>query len=99
MNIMMKNETWLYNTTWFVHNTSWIYERSAKGLCAQAKARCFEESKMVFKCYRYSYINIQNNDTCDKRIEKTLVVILMYLFYSLLEIIVCKITISIHNIF
>jgi hypothetical protein len=29
------------------HNTSWIYEKIAKGLCAQAKAKCFEESKIV----------------------------------------------------
>ncbi len=39
VNIMMRNETWLYNTTRFIRYTSWIYDRSVKGLCAQAKAR------------------------------------------------------------
>jgi hypothetical protein len=67
---MMRNETWLYNTRRFICYTSWIYDRSVKGFFVEAKARC----------YKYSYIGIQKNDTCDKRIKKTLVVIHHYLF-------------------
>jgi hypothetical protein len=48
-NILIRNETWLYNTIRFIHYTSWIYDRSVKGFCAQDKARCLEESKVVFK--------------------------------------------------
>jgi hypothetical protein len=67
VNVMMKNETWLYNTIWFILYTSWIYDRRVKGFCAQVKAKCLNESKVVFKFYKYPYIAIQNNDTCDKK--------------------------------
>jgi hypothetical protein len=80
VNIMMKNETWLYNTIRFICYTSWIYDISVKGLYAQAKARCLDKSKVVFKFYRYFYIVIQKNDTCDKKTKKTLVVIHHYVF-------------------
>jgi hypothetical protein len=80
VNIPMRNETWLYNTTRFIYYTSLIYDRSVKGFYAQAKARCFEESKVVFKFKRYSYNAIHKNDTCDKKTKKILVVIHHYLF-------------------
>jgi hypothetical protein len=71
-NIMMRIETWLFNTIGFIR---YIYDISVKGLYAQVKVKCFDESKRVFKIYRFSYIDIQKNDTCDKRTKKTLVVI------------------------
>jgi hypothetical protein len=49
-----------YITT-FVHYTSWIYGRSIKGLCAHTKARCLEESIIVFK-----FANILTN-CCPKK--------------------------------
>ncbi len=79
-NIMMKNETWLYNTRRFICYTWWIYDRSVKGFCVEAKTKCLEESKVGLKFYRYSYIGIQKNDTCDKITKKALVVIHHYLF-------------------
>ncbi len=46
------------NLTTFICYTSWIYGRNIKGLCAHTKARCLEESRIVFKFYRHSYIVI-----------------------------------------
>ncbi len=46
---MLKNETWLHNLTTFICYASWIYGRSTKGFCAHPKARCIEESIVVFK--------------------------------------------------
>ncbi len=57
-NIMMRNETWLHNLTKFICYTSWIHGRSIKRFCAHANAKCFEESKAVFKFYKHSYIAI-----------------------------------------
>jgi hypothetical protein len=57
-NIMMRNETWLHNLTMFISYTSWIYGRSIKGFCAHTKAKCLEESRVVFKFYKHSYIAI-----------------------------------------
>jgi predicted membrane-bound mannosyltransferase len=48
-NIMMRNETWLHNLTTFIRYTSWIYGGSVMGFCAHAKAKCLEESIVVFK--------------------------------------------------
>ncbi len=66
-NITMKNETWSHNLIEFICYTSWIYGTSIKRLCAQVKARCFEESRVVFKFYRHFYIAILKKDTCNKR--------------------------------
>jgi hypothetical protein len=65
-NILMRNETWSYNTS-FICYTSWIYDKSVKGFYAQAKAKCLEESKVVFNFNKYSYIAIHKNDTCNKK--------------------------------
>jgi hypothetical protein len=46
------------------------YEIIAKGLCAQAKIRCLEKSKIVFKCYKYSYIDIQKMILATKELRK-----------------------------
>lgn len=50
-NIMIRNETWLYNTIGFIR---YIYDRIVKGFYAQAKVKCLDKSKIVFKFYRYS---------------------------------------------
>ncbi len=52
-NMMMKNETWLYNTTRFIGYTSWIYDRSVKEFYTQAKAKCLEKSKAIKFFYKY----------------------------------------------
>ncbi len=49
VNIMMRNETLLHNLTTFIRYTSWIYGRSVMGFYAHAKAKCLEESIVVFK--------------------------------------------------
>jgi len=77
---MMRHETWLYNTRGFICFTPWIYDRSVKGFCLEAKARCLEESKVGLKLYKYSYIGIPKNDTYNKRTKKTLIVIHNSLF-------------------
>jgi predicted membrane-bound mannosyltransferase len=46
---MMRNETLLHNLTTFIRYTSWIYGRSVMGFYAHAKAKCLEESIVVFK--------------------------------------------------
>jgi hypothetical protein len=51
--MMMKNETWLYNTTRFIGYTSWIYDRSVKEFYTQAKAKCLEKSKAIKFFYKY----------------------------------------------
>ncbi len=48
------NETWLHNLIAITRYTSWIFGRCIKGFYAHAKAKCLEESIVVFKFYKHS---------------------------------------------
>jgi hypothetical protein len=82
-NILIKIETWLHNVISFICDTSWIYGRRIKGFYAHVKAKCLEETIIVFKFYRLYYIVILKKDIYNKRTKKTLVVIHHYLFFLL----------------
>ncbi len=51
-NIMMRNETWLYNTTRFIRYTSWIYDINVKDFVHNLKPNVLKSQHRFLKIIR-----------------------------------------------